>query len=161
MYTNSKIKTSTINGIRTIKTIFYWEAIWKAAKKRALSHCLLRIYIDTKANRVAIIASEVESNKANIGIGRDFEGFASCVIKEFGDLLNIPLSQIIWIQHYGRFSETDCYENSGMRERFSSYQLSLIEAEFKGEQTVLSSRKVQELIAWTNLEPVEQILQEF
>ena len=124
MYTNSTIKTSTINGIKTIKRIFYWEAIWDAAKKHALSHCLLRIYID--ANRVAIIASEIESNKANIGIGRNFEGLASCVIKEFGSELSVPLSQVIWIQHYGRFSEPRSYENLGMRERFSQINLPVV-----------------------------------
>ncbi len=159
MYTNSI--TSTVDGIKTIKTIFDWKADWDVAKRHTLSHCLLRIYVNIPTNRAVIIASEIESNRANIDIGHDFEGLASSVVKEFGAELSVPLSQVIWIQHYGRFSEPRSYENLGMRDRFSQIHLPMVgeKLEGKGKQTVLSSTKVQELMGWLDLEPVEEVLQ--
>lgn len=162
----NKIITSTANSIKTIKTIFYWEAYWSEhwdeTKRSSHSHCLLRIYIDMKANRAAVIASELYSNKPNIGISVDFEGLALAIVKEEGAKLGMPLSQVIWIQHYGRFSEPCSYENLEIRDSFCLIDLPWNgkELEGKGKETVLRIAQIQELIGWINLEPVEKVLVE-
>lgn len=164
--TDNKIITITADGIKTIKTIFYWEAHWpkhwNEAKRHSHSHCLLRIYVEPATNRAAIIASELNSNEPNIGIGLDFEGLAKAIVRELGSEIDIPLSQVVWIEHYGRFSDPHSYENLGVRDSFSKIDLTWSgkELEGKGKETVLRIARVQELIGWINLEPVEKVLVE-
>ncbi len=161
---NNKIITSTADGIKTIKTIFYWEANWPEhwdeTKRHSHSHCLLRIYVDVKANRAVVIASELYSNEPNIGISVDFEGLVKAVVEEFGATLGMSLSQVIWIQHYGRFGAPRSYENLNNRESFYQIKLPVVGEEITGEleETYLFSTGVQELIGWTNIEPVEKVL---
>lgn len=164
--TENKIVISTANGIKTLKTIFSWEANWlehwDESKRHSYSHCLLRIYVDPAANRAVVIASELYSNDLNIGIGYDFEGLARAIVRQFGLEVGIPLSQTVWIKHYGRFSEPRSYENLGIRDRFSKIDLTWNgkELEGKGKETVFRIALVQELIGWINLEPVEKVLVE-
>lgn len=163
--TENKISHQTADGIKTIKTIFDWEANWlehwDEGKRHSHSHCLLRIYVDVKANRAAVIASELNSNRQNIDIGHDFEGLARAVVREFRAILSIPLTQITWIQHYGRFSEPRSYENLGTPDEFSKIDLPWKGKELKGKgkETVLDE-EVENLLGWTNLQPVEQVLTE-
>lgn len=164
--TENKIITSTADGIRTIKTIFDWEANWPEhwdeTKRHSYSHCLLRICVNVKANRAAVIASELYSNEPNIGISVDFEGLVKAVVKEFRSFISIPLSQVIWIQHYGRFGTPRSYENLNNRDSFYQIKLPGLGKEITGEleETYLLSTQVQELIGWTDIEPVEKVLLE-
>lgn len=141
--TENKITTTTADGIKTIKTIFDWEANWPEhwdkTKRHSHSHCLLRIYVDPTANQAVVIASELNSNRQNIDIGHDFEGLVKAIVRELGAEIDIPISQVIWIKHYGRFSEPLSYENLGMRDRFSKIDLLWNGKELKGKkkETVL------------------------
>jgi len=159
------IITSTKESIEIIETILYWEASWAAIKKHTLSHCLLRIYNDKKTKRVVVIASELNSNRGNINIGPDFEALAKTVIQKFGDVFYTPLSQVIWIKHYGRFSQPLSYDTLGERDSFYKIEFSALEIseiEGKGKETVLNDKEVKELMerGWFHLRPVERVLSE-
>jgi len=162
--TKDKTITSTVESIEIIKTIFDWSAEWTEAKRHSLSHCLLRIYNDTSAKRTAVIASQLNSNRQNIAIGYDFKGLALAVMQKFGSSVCKPISQVIWIQHYGQFSVPMSYENSWVRDSFYKIDfpvLEISELKVSVKETALGVEEVQELIGWTNLEPVTEVLSEF
>lgn len=160
---STKIITSTESGIKTIKTIFNWNAHWSAhwdeAKRFSHSHCLVRVYTELAADRAVVIASELYSNNTNIGISQDFEGLAQAISNKFASFIRIPLSQVLWLKHYGRFSTPRSFENLDTRDQFSKMNLSWNEfvLEGEGQETVVYG-EISDLTNWINLEPVEKVL---
>lgn len=154
----AEVKTSTADGVKSIKTIFHWQS---AEGKH--SHCLLRIYADAARQRAAVVASELESNRQNPDIGCDFKKLASAIARDFGQFLGVPMQQVTWLLHYGTFSAPLSYENLGFPDEFSKVELpwegtSLGEGE--GEWIVFRAPKIREILDWATLEPVEEVLSE-
>lgn len=165
METSTKIIAGTENGVKTIKTIFNWSAHWSAhwdeAKRSSYSHCLVRLYTDVTADRVLVIASELYSNNNNICIGQDFKGLAQAIGNKFGSFLKVPLSEVFWLKHYGRFSTPRSFENLDEGDEFSRMNLfwngSVLEGE---EQETVLFEEISDLTNWLSLEPVEKVLLE-
>ncbi|WP_017716892.1 hypothetical protein [Kamptonema formosum] len=157
MQTNTAV-TTTGDGLKTIQSIFHWQS-----KEGRDSHCLLRIYIDENLGRAAVIASELDSNRHNTPITRDFKGLASAVARALGAELGVPRSQITWIVHCGDFSQPRSYENLGFPDEFSVVDFpesGTDNAEGEGSWTVLRTAQIQEILGGITLPPVERVVAE-
>jgi hypothetical protein len=154
----AQITTQTILPI--VETIFEWDAKWPELNRQSRSHCLLRIFIDSEHERAAVIASELDSNRGNVGIGVDFEGLAKAVIRDFSSSLPVALPQVQWVQHYGIFSTPASYENLGTPDEFSQIDWNWKQDTIAGEQleTVMDASEFQERYSWIELAPVEKVL---
>lgn len=157
MQTNTLL-TSTKDNVKVIKTIFYWQS-----KQGRSCHCLLRIYIDEVDERAIVIASELDSNRHNTVITQDIKGLASAVVQTFESQIGVPLEQIVWIVHYGDFSQPRSYENIGFSDEFSRVDLPWYGTSLgEGESfwTVLRAAPRKEILGWIDLEPVDRVLAE-
>lgn len=87
-----------------IKTIVHWEN-----HRDRESHCLARIYLQHEP--VLVLMSEIRSNfrddYKNPGISSGIGNAANALLSCFPEVLGNEPEQILWIAHYGRFSNYD------------------------------------------------------
>ena len=139
--------TNTQNQI--LKTIFSWRSSTIGS-----SHCLLRLYLNNSEKRAIIIASELASNRQNPTVTHDVRLLWRTVIRDFKEFLNIENKDVIFIVHYGNFSEPPSYSNLGFPDEFARVDLS----DNKEEWMVLNPTEVREILDGVILEPVEEVL---
>ncbi len=139
--------TNTEN--KTLKTIFSWRSSTIGS-----SHCLLRLYLNNREKRTVIIASELASNRPNPTITHDIRLLWRTVIRDFKEFLNIENKYLIFIVHYGNFSEPPSYSNLGFPDEFARVDLS---DNKKEEWMVLNPTEVREMLDGVILEPVEEV----
>lgn len=134
---------------KTLNTIFDWRSSTIGS-----SHCLLRLYLNESEKRAIIIASELASNRQNPSITHDIRLLWRIAIRDFNEFLNIENNDVIFLVHYGNFSEPPSYYNLGFPDEFARVDLS----DDKEEWMVLSPTEVLEILDGEILEPVEKVL---
>jgi hypothetical protein len=93
-----------------IKTIVHWQH-----QRGGEGHCLARVYFQSdtnlKINTLFVLLSEIRSNPRFTGMGADFGDVANALITCLHEnkllVLDIAMTDIYWIAHYGRFSSYD------------------------------------------------------
>jgi hypothetical protein len=99
---------------KEIATIVRWQH-----QRGGEAHCLVRLYVYSSSQKALAIVSELRSNPYGSEIGSDFHGLANTVIRLLGKQIEVSPENIIWIEHYGKFSYYDATE----QEAFSRVDL--------------------------------------
>ncbi len=86
------------------------------------SHCLLRLHLDSTGKRALVLASELESNRKNIGLALGYESLAHSVGKHFVQPMS-QVAQVLWLAHFGDFSVPHSYSELTGREDFCEVKL--------------------------------------
>ena len=94
--------------------IFYWNSFEKDSK---VSNCLIRIIFNEDTKKYFIILSQLKSNSGNVGISYGFSKLAESIINKY-HFIKDSISNVIWIQHYGSFSEPNSFESMDTKEVF-------------------------------------------
>jgi hypothetical protein len=81
------------------------------------SHCLLRLHLDLSGKQALVLASELESNRKNIGLALGYESLAHSVAKRFAQHMS-QVAQVLWLAHFGDFSVPHSYSELTGREDF-------------------------------------------
>jgi hypothetical protein len=142
-----------------IQTIFHWDASSDENNKRfnPNAHCLLRIGFNQVTKNYIVILSQLRSNIGNSGIGHAFTSLSQAIINKYQFIAD-SLPNVIWIQHYGAFSEPDSFENMHIKEVF--VQISASPALKVINEKIVTRAVFDELLGEEKniLEPVESII---
>lgn len=140
-----------------VEAIFHWQA-------DDPSHCLLRIFVDEQVQQAYVVASEPHSNKLlDKHVSTDFDTLAISISKQYTSLFEkSKIKQVIWIAHFGQFSDVHSFENMHTTESFLTvdlpWPLPTRISSLEGCWTFLSAAAVEELNTKVSLVPVLDVL---
>ncbi len=161
------ISTNTDN-IKIIKTIFHWHSNYqyKYHVSSQDCHCLLRIYINESKKRTIVIMSELHSNRDAIDIDDGIADLIKSIILKFPSILGCS-PNIIWLTHYGSFSEPLSYTTVHIKDEFSQKFFAPYpdDPSIPTSSVVLSEKQLKKLLGDNcfesiQLEPTAQVLEE-
>lgn len=138
---------------KSIAAILHW---WH--QRGGEAHCLVRIYVYPALSKALAIISELRSNPYGRGITSDFNGIANALIQLLGLEREVSPENIIWIEHYGKFSYSDALDE----EAFSQVDLKWNGQSFKSQASdwhLLNPSEVTTILGDLELEPVPQVLE--
>jgi hypothetical protein len=138
-----------------IKAIVQWEN-----RLNRESHCLARLYFQHKP--VIVLLSEIRSNfrddYKNPGISSDFGKVANALVKCFPEIFSAEPEQILWVAHYGQFSNYDAVGPD------SFYQIPLRFNEEKFEdiyrEKLLTQAEIETTLGSLEIENIYDVLRE-
>ncbi len=156
------------DNIKIIQTILHWHSNYQYEHHKSSQncHCLLRLYINESKKRAIVIMSELHSNRNAIDIDDGIIDLMKTIIIKFPFILNCS-PNIVWLTHYGRFSEPLSYTTLNIKDEFSQKFLrpSPVTPNIPTSSKVLSQNQLRELLddnyfKSIQLEPIEKVLTE-
>jgi hypothetical protein len=151
----SIVKDEYLAGITEITEIVYW-----VNDKGAKSHCLARLYQDR--SELIVILSEIKSNVAddrhNPGISSGFAHAANALYKKYPDKFSNSPESILWVSHYGSFSNYEIYD---FLDEFNRESLCFNEKggfHVCGDEQSLDGEEFEEKLGHIKIEDVRNVL---
>ncbi len=99
---NTVVETLSSGDVR-VKTILHWQ------HKNGDAHCLARITLPDSSRTPVAVISELRTNPMGRSMTLDFANVATRFIYFLNPIAELDNSKVIWVAHYGNFSDYEYY----------------------------------------------------
>jgi hypothetical protein len=143
-----------------VKMIVHW-----VNRQGNKTHCLVRIFKQDSA--ITVIASEIRSKVPeeyeHRGIGHEIPAIADQLYQEFPHEMAFSADKVVWVEHYGDFSNFSGMENDDterFHETYLRYEGEKIDEIKENTYKVLTSEQVEERLGHLDIKNVYDDLDE-